>query len=127
MPVVHDDSRRKSTGGRKRPNSKRKKREIGGEFSETELGEHEVKHKDVRGSGDKVALQQTETVSVSQEDGSTAEAAIEAVIENPANPDYVRRDIITKGTVVRTSEGRVRITSRPGQNGSLSGVAVEDE
>lgn len=127
MPVVHGDSRRKSTGGRKYPNSKRKKREIGGEFSETELGDHEVKHKDARGSGEKVALQQTSTVSVSQDDGTTTQADIEAVVENPANPDYVRRDIITKGTIVRTSEGRVRITSRPGQNGSLSGVAVEDE
>lgn len=44
--------------------------------------------------------------------------------ENPANIHYVRRNIITKGAVVDTSVGKVKITSRPGQSGSLSGVKV---
>lgn len=126
MPVVHGESRRKSTGGRKHPNRKRKKRELGGEFSATELGEHEVKHKDVRGTSDKVVLKEAGTVSLSKDDGTTEEVEIEAVVENPANPDFVRRDVITKGAIVRTSEGKARITSRPGQQGSLSAVAVDE-
>ena len=50
---------------------------------------------------------------------------IETVVENPANAQYVRRNIIMKGTIVQTSKGKARITSRPGQTGFLNGVLVE--
>ncbi|MFH1511592.1 MAG: 30S ribosomal protein S8e, partial [Candidatus Woesearchaeota archaeon] len=33
-------------------------------------------------------------------------------------------NIITKGTIVDTDKGKVRITSRPGQDGTLNGVLV---
>ena len=51
-------------------------------------------------------------------------ATIKVVVENPANRNFIRRNILTKGTVVDTDLGKVRITSRPGQVGSLSGVLV---
>src|SRR3989338_15673 len=38
---------------------------------------------------------------------------------NPANVNYVRRNILTKGSIVDTSIGKARITSRPGQHGSI--------
>ena len=46
------------------------------------------------------------------------------VVDNPANRNFVKRNIMTKGTVVETDKGKVRITSRPGQEGSLNGVLV---
>ena len=46
------------------------------------------------------------------------------VVGNPANRHFVRRNIITKGSFVDTEKGKVRITSRPGQDGSLNGVFV---
>ena len=47
------------------------------------------------------------------------------VVENTANTHFVRRNIITKGAVVDTSLGRVKVTSRPGQHGMINGVLVE--
>ena len=53
-------------------------------------------------------------------------AARRNVVENSADPNYVRRNILTKGAIVETSIGRVRITSRPGMDGVISGVLVDE-
>jgi small subunit ribosomal protein S8e len=50
---------------------------------------------------------------------------IKTIVENPANRHYVRRNILTKGCLVETEKGKVRITSRPGQEAVLNGVFVE--
>ena len=52
--------------------------------------------------------------------------SINTVLENDADPNYVRRNIVTKGAVVDTDVGRVRVTSRPGMHGVVSGVLLED-
>jgi len=44
---------------------------------------------------------------------------------NPANVNYVRRNILTKGSIVDTSIGKARITSRPGQHGSIEAILIE--
>ncbi len=59
-------------------------------------------------------------------EGKTVRATINGVIENDADPNYVRRNIVTKGAVVNTDIGRVRVTSRPGMHGVVSGVLLED-
>ena len=46
------------------------------------------------------------------------------VVENKANPNFVRRNIITKGAIVETSKGNAKVTSRPGQSGVISGVLL---
>jgi small subunit ribosomal protein S8e len=48
------------------------------------------------------------------------------VVRNPANPDYNRRGVITKGTIIRTEKGLAKIVSRPGQYGSLSAILIEE-
>ncbi len=47
-----------------------------------------------------------------------------AVVECPANRHYVRRNVMVKGAVVRTEKGMARITSRPGQDGTVNAVLV---
>jgi small subunit ribosomal protein S8e len=47
------------------------------------------------------------------------------VIQNESDPNYVRRNILVKGAVIETSEGNVRITSRPGKDGVINGVLLE--
>ena len=54
-----------------------------------------------------------------QKTGKAKKATIKTVTENPANIHYVRRNILTKGAVVDTDLGQVRVTSRPGQSGSF--------
>ncbi len=56
--------------------------------------------------------------------GKTEKAEILRVIRNPANVDYDRRGVITKGTIIETPLGTARVTSRPGQNGSVNAVLV---
>ena len=58
--------------------------------------------------------------------GTTVSATIKTVLENNADPNYVRRNLITKGAIVDTDKGKVRITSRPGMHGVISGVLLED-
>ncbi len=60
------------------------------------------------------------------ESGKTEKLDIIDVVSNPANADYNRRGVITKGTIVRTEKGLARIISRPGQTGSLSAVVYKE-
>ena len=57
--------------------------------------------------------------------GEVKRAKIETVEQNVANPNYVRRSLLTKGAVIRTDVGRARITSRPGQDGVINAVLIE--
>ena len=49
---------------------------------------------------------------------------IKTVVENPANRNFVRRNILTKGAIVETELGKAKITSRPGQQGFLNAVLL---
>jgi small subunit ribosomal protein S8e len=117
-------SPRKRTGGRRRPFRKRRSHELGAEATETQLGDAKLKTVDARGNTVKVRAVQTDVASVA-DGGDVVEATIEDVSENPADPNYARRNIITKGAVLATSEGDVRVTSRPGQDGQVNGVLVD--
>lgn len=118
-------STRKRTGGRRRPQHKKKKYELGREPTETTVGEPRIRTIDARGDTEKVRALSTNVANVATGD-ETVEADIEDVVENAANPNYVRRNIVTKGAVVETSAGRARVTSRPGQTGTVSAVLVEE-
>lgn len=50
---------------------------------------------------------------------------IKTIVENTANRHFVRRNIMTKGAVVETAKGKVKITSRPGQVGVLQGILLK--
>lgn len=49
---------------------------------------------------------------------------ISTVKENPANRHFVRQNILTKGAVIETELGKARITSRPGQDGTVNAVLI---
>ena len=118
-------SPRKRTGGRRRRARKKKLHELGQESTETQVGELKLKTVDARGNTEKVRAITTDTASVAT-NGDVVAADIENVAENPSNPNYARRNIITRGAILDTSEGRVRVTSRPGQDGQVNGVLVEE-
>ena len=120
----HGRSPRKRTGGRRRPFRKKRAHELGTDSTETQVGEPKFKAVDARGNTQKVRAITTDTASVATGSEVVA-AAIEDVVENPSDPNYARRNIITKGAVLETSEGRARVTSRPGQDGQVNAVLVE--
>ena len=117
-------SDRRRTGGRLKHASKKKRHELGREPAETTVGEPKLQVIDARGSEDKLRALSTNVAQLA-DGGETTEVEIEDVVENPANVNYVRRNIITKGAVIRTTEGEARVTSRPGQTGQVSAVALD--
>jgi len=116
-------SPRKRTGGRRRPNRDKRKHELGSEPTETQLGDAKLKAIDARGTQTKTRAIRTDRATVATDDGTVA-AEIEDVVENPADPNYARRNIITRGAIIETSAGRARVTSRPGQDGQINAVLV---
>ena len=120
----HGRSTRKRTGGRLKPFNNRRKHEIGRHPTETQVGEPRFRTVDVRGNGEKTRALATDVASVSTGE-ETVTAEITDVIENDAHPNYVRRNIITKGALIDTSEGTARVTSRPGQTGQVNAVLLE--
>lgn len=51
-------------------------------------------------------------------------AKIKTVLENPANRHFIRRNIMTKGTVIETDLGKAVVTNRPGQEGVINAVLI---
>lgn len=114
----------KGTGGRRVKSRDKKLAHIGGEFASTKVSESEKK-KVVRtkGGGIKVKLQRAVYVNVATDKG-VKKAKIISVIEGN-NPHYTRQNIITKGAILNTEIGKVKVTSRPGQDGVVNGVLVK--
>jgi small subunit ribosomal protein S8e len=118
-------STRKRTGGRRRPSRKRTRAELGRDPTETTVGEPRFRTVDARGDDEKVRVLSTDVAQVA-DGGEVVEAEIENVVENPANSNYVRRNIVTRGAVIETAAGRARVTSRPGQDGVVNAVRLDD-
>ncbi|WP_276253388.1 30S ribosomal protein S8e [Halomontanus rarus] len=117
-------STRKRTGGRLKDTRNRKKHQLGRLPTETQVGEGRFRTVAVRGNGNKTRALATNVANVTS-DGETVATTITDVVENDANPNYVRRNIITKGAVIDTDEGQARVTSRPGQTGQVNAVLLE--
>ncbi|MGI0140758.1 MAG: 30S ribosomal protein S8e [Thermoplasmata archaeon] len=126
MGIWQGRSQRKGTGGRLRPNRKKLRHEIGRELQTATLGTGTVKTYRVRGGNEKLRILTATSVNVFDPATKTMRPEkIVTVRANPANPNYVQRNIITKGAILETEVGLVRVRSRPGQDGVLNGVRVE--
>ncbi len=116
-------SKRKPTGGKKRAYRAHRIFDVGRHPVETIEGEQKLKKVSGRAGIEKVKIVRANVINVSDpSSGKTEKLEILDVISNPANADYNRRGVITKGTIVRTEKGLARIISRPGQSGALSAV-----
>jgi len=129
MSVWHGDlHKKKPSGGRKRAYRRKRKFEEGRFPAETILGE--PKKKIVRGRGETTkikALSDKYACVTDPKGGKTEKVEIMRVVRNPANIDYDRRGVITKGAVIETSLGLARVTSRPGQHGVIDAVLISEE
>ncbi|MBN2251192.1 MAG: 30S ribosomal protein S8e [Candidatus Altiarchaeota archaeon] len=107
---------------------KKRKYNIGRKPAETTIGPDKKKEVRVKGGGIKIKLAASEYVNAVL-DGKNVKCRIVDMVGNPANKDYTRRRIITKGAVlkVQTSGGKefqVRVTSRPGQTDVINAVSI---
>ncbi len=87
----------------------------------THIGKFRLQLKRIKGGNQKKSLLSHDFVNVVS-GKKTIKLKILSVTTNPANVNYTRRNIITKGAIIKTEKGEVKITSRPGQSGSLFGI-----
>jgi small subunit ribosomal protein S8e len=128
LSVWHGDQhKRKASGGRKRTNRKKRRFEKGFFPAETTLGKHKSRMIRKQGGVEKIRLLAVNQVNISDSSGKTSKVEILRVIKNPANVDYDRRGVITKGTIIATPLGTARVTSRPGQDGIVNAILVSKE
>lgn len=125
MARAQSRSKRKVSGGRYHPARGKKKVELAGFAANTRLSERKVKSIRTLGGSRKQKLLSAHEVNVADKNGKFTKTKILTVLENAANPHLVRRNIITKGAVVKTDLGKVKITSRPGQEGTVNGVLLQ--
>ena len=93
--------------------------------TETLMGETKRITVDSKGKVKKTPALKIKEVNVTdQAKGVTFAAEIQDVETNPANMDYQRRKVITRGTIIKTTKGRAKVTSRPGQDGILNAVLI---
>jgi small subunit ribosomal protein S8e len=127
MSVFHGTlHKRKASGGKRRAHRTKRSFEHGSFPIETTLGE--TKRRTARGRGGNIKskiLNDKFACVTDSKSGKTQKVDIVRVIRNPANIDYDRRGVITKGAIIETSLGAARVTSRPGQDGIINAVLVE--
>jgi small subunit ribosomal protein S8e len=126
MVLDQQHSVRKETGARYKSQHGKKKHALGRDPTLTRVGEDTtIRRIRARGGNSKDRLIRSDTVNLYDPKAKKyVKAKIQIVIENPGNRHYVRRNIMTKGTIIQTDKGNARITSRPGQDGIINAVLV---
>ncbi len=124
MAQWHGRSLRKPTGGRYKPHRKKKKYERGSDYVPVKIGETKRKVVRARGGNLKVKLLQANECVLYP---GGEKVKILGVKENPANPHFVRMNIITKGAIIETEKGTAKVISRPGQDGVVNALLIEQE
>lgn len=125
MSLWHLRSKKKPSGGKLNKNIKKKKRNRGSEYLETRIGKTKSKIVKTTGGRNKIKLLSIEEANVSDNSGKVNKYKILSVEDNKANPHFVRRNVVTKGAIIKTEAGLARVTSRPSQDGIVNAVLIE--
>lgn len=115
---------RKISGGRYIKNRKKKLYELPGQRRVVKLGEEKRKTQRVRGGNKKTFMLKSKTINVIVKN-KIQKTEIKNVLETPSNRFLARQNVLTKGAIIQTDLGKVRITNRPSQEGVVNGVLVE--
>jgi small subunit ribosomal protein S8e len=117
---------RKLTGGRKVAMRGRRKFEIDRYPNEAVVGPSQVVARRIRGNNNKVAFKRAEFANViDQENKRVIKSKILRVTKNPANRDYERRGVVSKGAIIESENGTARVVSRPGQDGVVNAILIK--
>ncbi len=120
---VENLKKRKFTGGKRRAYRSRRKYEIDRYPAEPILGEVNIVKKRVRGANIKLAVREISFANVADK-AKVRRVKIVKVDDNPANRDYARRGVITKGAIIETEIGTAKVVSRPGQDGTINAILM---
>ncbi|MFA6072826.1 MAG: 30S ribosomal protein S8e [Candidatus Woesearchaeota archaeon] len=123
MVIVQDRSLRKPSGGRNTSARTKRKHMIGSRPSLTTIGTLRVRARRAKGGASKEGLFSIDKVNLF--DPKTKKHAVVKLVtvkDNSANRNFVRRNIMTKGSIIETEKGLAVITSRPGQEKMINAV-----
>ncbi|NSL74358.1 MAG: 30S ribosomal protein S8e [Thaumarchaeota archaeon] len=127
VKALENIRKRKHTGGLIKHTRSRRSDEKDTFSVDTLLGDHSVRIKSSRGGNIKVSLVSDNSVNVIDKSTNTIKkTSINRVLKNPSNRDYERRRVITRGAILDTELGKVRVLSRPGQTGIINGILINE-
>ena len=79
-----------------------------------------------KGRNQKVRILAAEWANVTDpKSGQTKKVKIVTVKDNPSDPHFVTRNIVTRSAIIQTELGLARVTSKPGQHGVINAVLVK--
>jgi len=126
MVIIQSKSRRKPSGARyKSKIIKKRQHLIGRNPAMTKVGKLKIQKIRARSNGRKLRLLNVEKVNLY--DSKTKKFSVEtikSVVDSPSDKNFIRRNILTKGTIIATSKGNAKVTNRPGQDGIVSAVLI---
>jgi len=103
----------------------KRKYEIGREQSDTTIAAIRVKKVETKGGNQKMRMLRGDMATVADPvTGQSKIVKVETVKDNKANLHYMRRNILTRGAVIKTEIGDARITNRPGQDGVINAILL---
>ena len=118
---------RKISGGKYSSKMRKKKSyERAGQARIIKLGNDKRKKLTGLGKTEKIVLLSGKTINVrDSKSTSVKKTEIKNVTETPSNRFLARQNILTKGAIVETELGKVRITNRPTQEGNINGILIK--
>ncbi|MEM5781942.1 MAG: 30S ribosomal protein S8e [Candidatus Aenigmatarchaeota archaeon] len=127
MALVQFKSKKKPTGGTYKRIRKKKKRDFGSDFIPTKIGPTQKKIVEGLANIKKLKLFQVDKANVFDSSGKAHVVKIISVKKNPANPHFERMGVITKGAIIETEIGLAKVVSRPGQDGVVNAIKIEEK
>ncbi len=126
MAISQFKSKQSPSGSKYNSYRKKRKFELGSSPTLTKIAPYKRKKLRVLGGNSKVrSLSADYAIVIDPSTRKASKVKILNVVGNPANRYFVRRNIITKGCLIKTEKGDARVTSRPGQEGTLNAVLVK--
>ena len=126
MVIIQSKSKRKPSGARYKSKIIKKRQHLIGRIpAMTKVGKLKIQQIRTRSDNSKLRLLNVEKVNLY--DPKTKKFSMEtitSVVGSPADKNFIRRNILTKGAVIATSKGNAKVTSRPGQDGVVNAVLV---
>ncbi|MDA4122168.1 MAG: 30S ribosomal protein S8e [Thaumarchaeota archaeon] len=126
VKAVENLRKKKLTGGKRRPNRSRRAFEADNYAFETALAPAVRAPKRMRGGKLSFGLRSANEANVfDASTGKTVKTKIVRVTKNPANREYERRGVITRGATIETDIGAAKVTSRPSDDGVVNAVLIK--
>ncbi len=125
MAILKSRSKRKCSGGRYWPARKKRLAELGPDPTLTRVSTKTSVQRVRRRGGRRTSSLLTATFANLNLGKGSKKVRVTAVVENAASRHFVRKNIITKGALIKTEEGLARVTNRPGPHGVVNAVLVK--